>query len=180
MPAERALERAATDLGIRLAHYRPTREQLQDAVCEYRTLFQPSQVQAIAAYRASTVALMRLLPNYSPRAGGCVVDGRDASSDVLVFLETDTIESVIHELYDRRIAWRATECEVRHASGRRLAHPALRVEAAEHRALLIALPGPISADPPCDPIDGRPMSLLNTDALAALADDDRPAQYDQR
>lgn len=176
LPAERALERAATELGIRLTHCRPSREQLHDAVREYRTLFRPDQAEAIAAHRAATIALMRLLAGFAPRAGGGVVDGRDAASDALVFLVADTIESVIYELYDRRVVWRATEYEARHASGRRVAHPALEVESDTHRVVLIVIPGNLAADPPCDPIDGRPMSLLRTDALAAITGDGDPTQ----
>lgn len=176
LPAERALEQAATELGVRLTHCRPSREQLHDAIREYRSLFRPDQVETIAAQRAATVALMRLLSGYTPRAGGSVIDGRDASSDALVFLDTDTIEPVIYELYDRRLVWRAAEYSARHTSGRRVAHPALEVESNGHRVMLVAMPGNLAADPPCDPIDGRPMSLLSTHALAAITGEDGPAQ----
>lgn len=176
LPAERALEQAATELGIRLTHCRPSREQLHDAVREYRTLFRPDQLETIAAQRTATVALMRLLSGYTSRAGGSVVDGRDATSDALVFLEADTIEPVIYELYDQRLVWRAAEYAVRHASGRRVAHPALKVESNGHRVILVAIPGKVAADPPCDPFDGRPMSLLSADALAAITGDGGPAQ----
>ena len=170
------MEQAATELGVRLAHCRPSRAQLHDAIREYRTLFRPEQVETIAAQRTATIALMRLLEGYRPRAGGSVVDGRDATSDALVFLEADTIEPVIYDLYDRRLVWRATEYAARHASGRRVAHPALEVASDGHRVVLVAMPGNVMADPPCDRIDGRPMSLLSTDALAAITGDGGPAQ----
>jgi hypothetical protein len=174
LPSERALERAASKLGIRLAHCRPSREQLSEAVREYRALFHPEQVDVIAMQRAAAVQLMRLLSRYRPRAAGSLVDGSDVPRELLLFVEADAIENLIHDLYDRRVNWRATEYSLRHASGRRAAHPALEVAAPELNALLVVLPANAAADPPCDPLDGRPMVMLDADALAALAGEGRP------
>lgn len=135
---------------------------------EHRSLFQPRQFEQLTAQRRIALEAMRTLAAFRPRLLGSLVDGDGALDHITLLLQADSVESVIHVLQDHHIPWRSDERTLHHASGQRLAHPALCFEAGGSSLALIIAPPHLRSDPPRDPLDGRRLALLDSAELAAL------------
>jgi hypothetical protein len=165
--AEHALAQAATTSGLQLHQCRPSPEELREAVREYRALFRPEQFAELAAHHQAALEAMRSLAPFHPRLFGSLVDGTGPLDQISVLLQAESAEVVIHELEDRHIPWRSDEKILHHTSGEQQAHPALRFEAGRSSVELVILARHFRSDPPCNPIDHKPLETLTTDALAA-------------
>ncbi len=167
LSAEQALTHAATTHGMPLHRCRPSPEELRAAVREHRALFHPEQFVELAAQRQTALEAMRSLAPFHPRLFGSLVEGTGPLDRISLLLQADATEVVIHALEDRRIPWRSAEQTLHHASGERQAHPALRFEAGGSSIELVILARNYRSNPPCNPIDRKPLETLNSDALAA-------------
>ena len=162
------MEQAAKRLGLSPGRARPSREQLRDAVREYRLLFHPEQFAGIRARRQTALDAMRHLAAFEPRLFGDLVDGNVELGLVSLLLQAESVEQVILHLQDQRIPWHSGERSLTHAAGRQRSHPTLRFEAGGVEVELVIPLTPLRNDPPRDRFDGRPLTTLDSAGLAAL------------
>ena len=153
---------------MRLSQNRPSREQLHEAIREHRALFRPAQYDRLTEQRRLALESMQHFAGHRPRLIGSLVDGDGPLDQITLLLLTDTIEEVIHDLEDRHIPWRSAERTLQHAHGQRIPHPAVRFEAGASTVELVVPGRQLRSNPPRDPIDGRPLSMLSPDQVAAL------------
>lgn len=172
LSVERALDRAAARLGVRLSQSRPTREQVHEAIREHRSLFRPRQYVQLADQRRRALESMRQLAIHQPRLIGGLVTGDGPFDRITLLLQADTIEQVIHDLQDRHIPWRSMDSTLQHARGQLVSHPGVRFEAGTSTIELIVPSRPLRSNPPRDPVDGKALPMLTTEQLAALLADE--------
>jgi hypothetical protein len=135
-------------------------------VREQRSLFRPDQLERLNRARRLAVEAMHQLAAFGPRLFGALSDGAGPVDRIELWLDADTSEPVIFALQEQGIPWHPTERTWTHGGGRRLTHEALSFEAGDLGVLLVI--GGSRADPPLDPVDGRPMALLGATELESL------------
>lgn len=167
-----ALQRAARESGQRVDRIDLPLAALRTAIGDYRKLFRPEQQGVLNRQRRLALEAMKSFANFSPRLTGALVHGDGPLDSIRLMLNADTPEQVLMALSDRHIPWREAEVALSFAGARRDVRPAFRFLAGDTTVELIVLSPVDRSNPPRDPLDGGPLTLLDVDQLRALIDSD--------
>lgn len=148
----------------------PRNEEIEAALGAYRRLFDADHGARLRRLREAAVEAMRMLSAFEPRLVGSVLSGvAGAHSDVNLHLFSDTPEAVASFLDERRIPYETCERRLRPAAGLEpRGYPAFRYVAGEVTVELTVFPFDGLRQPPCSPVDGRPMRRAGLAAVEAL------------
>lgn len=166
-----AVQRVVREAGIRPQHVGIAAVTLRAAIDDYRQLFRPQQLAILAARRRLALEAMHSLAAFTPRLAGPLVHGDGPLEHVRLLLPADSPEQVIMHLRDNHIPWQTGEVTLRHASERRLAHPALRFVAGDAQIELVILDPRYHSDPPQDALGAGKLLTLNAAELTRLLQD---------
>lgn len=172
MEAQRALQRAARQVGIDITRHQTDCDRLRDAVNDYRSLFYPEHVAEWRSCRQIALSAMESWSAYRPRLFGNLVDGLGPPQWIALLLDADTSEEIARTLIDRRLAYKVCGHGLLHSRGRRIEHPAFRIELRDCQITLIVIDRAYRADPARNPLCNEPLTLVTTRQLAAMLADD--------
>jgi hypothetical protein len=174
--AEVARRMAAQKHGSVDPRHWPDITEIAAALAERQRLFRPERPPHLDRLRRAALDAMGVLAAFDPRLAGDVGAGlADAYTGVTLWIYADTPEQVVFALLDRRIPWRESERRLTFGAGRREVRPAFRISAGGVEFELVVLRPGDRADPPRDPLSGRPQRTLSREELqAAVARDAQP------
>ena len=170
---DRARRKAAERTGIGDRRCWPNNQAIQEALLEYRRLFQGErQDAALRRLRTSALEAMRTFARFSPRLVGPALNGTgNGTWGVRLHLFADNPEDVLLALIDQRIPWQEREESSRFGNGVRRSHPTLSFLAGDTPFELVVLPRDALRHPPLDPVSQRPERGANARDLRRLLDE---------
>lgn len=151
----------------------PTNQEIEDALLEYRRLFQAeSHPHELRKLREAARQAMLLFREFQPRLVGGVLRG-DAGqySKVQLHLFADAPERVVMYLLDRNIPFETAERRFRSVSGDPIAAPAYRFVAGDVGIEAAVFPAEGIRQAPASPLDGKPMKRASLAEVEALLED---------
>jgi hypothetical protein len=154
----------------------PDVSEIAAGLAERQRLFSPDQPPHLDRLRRAALDAMSVLAAFDPRLAGDVGAGfANAYTGVTLWLYAETPEQVVFALLDRRIPWQESERRLTFGAGRREVRPVFRIGAGGVDFDLVVLRPGDHADPPRDPLSGRPQRGLSREELqAAVARDAQP------
>lgn len=154
----------------------PDVAEIAAALAERQRLFSHDQPPHLDRLRRAALDAMSVLAAFDPRLAGDVGAGlADAYTGVTLWVYAETPEQVVFALLDRHVPWQESERRVAFGAGRREARPVFRISAGGVDFELVVLRPGDRADPPRDPVSGRPQRGLSREELrAAVARDAQP------
>jgi hypothetical protein len=171
--AEAARRMAAQRHGCVDQRQWPDVAEIAEALAERQRLFSGGRPPHLDRLRRAALDAMAVLADFDPRLAGDVGAGlANAYTGVTLWVYAETPEQVVFALLDRHIPWQESERRLTFGGGRREARPAFRISAGGVDFELVVLRPCDRADPPRDPVSGRPQRGLSRDELqAAVARD---------
>jgi hypothetical protein len=169
---DRARRKAAERVGIRNKRYWPSNEEIQEALLQYRRLFQgEKQGRELRRLREQALAAMRTFAGFVPKLVGPALSGSaDSLQGVRLHLFTDNPEDVVRTLLDQHIPWQEREGVLRYGGGVRRTHPVFAFFAGETPFELVVLPVAAQRNPPLDAVSERPERGAGAADVARLLD----------
>ena len=170
-----AKRKAAQQAGIDPRQDLPTNREIETALLERHRLFATDATQEEVCRRLRiALQVMEVLDFLQPRLVGPLVQGIvEQQPDIRLHAFAETVEEVILELAERRIACRSGERRYRgtHAD---LRVPYLRFTGPENtRIEMTVFPQDGIRQAPPSPVDGRPMRRLSLAEVKTLLDSQR-------
>ncbi len=168
-----ARRKAAARLGCRDHRQLPDNREIEAALLAYQRLFSAeSQQQVLVALRQLALEAMQHLARFDPRLIGAVASGTaTASTPLQLYLFADAPEEVVFYLEEQRIPYQQRTVRLCYAGGVVRNRPLFAFMAGAHGVELTVLPLTERADPPIDPLTGRPglgLSLSRVRDMAAI------------
>lgn len=168
----RAKLKAAQRLGYRDEASLPPNTAVEQALLEYRRLFQPGSGDRLRQAREAALDAMEFLAAFQPRLAGPVLEGTaDAGTPVTLHLHSEDPEAVARFLEQHAIPAEPGERAMRLDRGRRARVPAWHLEAGGVGFELLVLPALVLRQAPLSPVDGRPMQRASAARLRGLLED---------
>lgn len=150
--------KAARRLGYRDEASLPRDGDVEQALLEYRRLFQPDAGDAVHEARHAAVEAMEFLAGFQPRLVGPVLDGTaDAATPVSLHLHSEDPDAVPRFLEQHGIPATLTERGVQLDRERRARFPTWQLEAGGAGFELVVLPLAVLRQAPLSPVDRKPM-----------------------
>jgi len=165
-----AKSRAAKQLGYPDCKDLPRNNEIEQAVIEYKTLFQ-AESQAIVLKKAREIALnaMQMLEKFKPRLVGPVLTGTvSASLEILIYLYCDSPEQVHFHIDKYNISCHVSNKKVKINAKEIISYPTLQFIANEILISLVIFPEAGKNLRPLDPANDRPMERANINDVKNL------------
>jgi hypothetical protein len=166
--------KAARRLGIHGERDMPRNREIEQALLEYRSLFQSdAEAEYLRHLRRTALQAMTLFRSFRPRLVGAVLKGTAGShAAVGLHLFADAPEEVSFHLMERGIPYELDERRLRmRAGGEYQAFPLYRFMAGDVPMELTVFPSGTSGHAPISPVDGRPMRRAGRSEVEALLDE---------
>lgn len=161
--------KAAHRLGFRDEASLPQNVDVEQALLEYRRLFQPEAGDALQRSRRAALDAMEFFAPFQPRLVGAVLEGTgDGGTPVTLHLHCDDPEAVHRFLDQHGIPASAGERNLRLDRDRRARFPAWQLEADGTGFELVVLPPAVLRQAPLSPVDERPMQRASMARLREL------------
>lgn len=161
--------KAAERLGIFDDASLPRNREIEDALREYRRLFQPDNAAALRQRREAALRAMEFFRDFEPRLVGGVLDGTaDAHSPVSLHLHGDDSDTLHHFLDQHGIPAEARSRRLRLDRERDADFPVWVFSAEELSFDLTMLPLTVLRQAPLSGIDEKPMRRASASQLRQL------------
>lgn len=165
----RAKRKAAQRLGYRDEASLPANAEVEQALLEYRRLFQPDSSNTLRQAREAALEAMEFLAPFQPRLAGPVLDGTaNAGTPVTLHLHSEDPDAVPRFLEQHAIPAEPGEHAMRLDRVRQARVPAWHLEAGGAAFELLVLPALVLRQAPLSPVDGRPMQRASAARLREL------------
>lgn len=162
----RAKLKAAQRLGYRDEASLPHNTDVEQALLDYRRLFQPDAGNVLRQAREAALEAMEFLAPFQPRLAGPVMDGTaDGSTPVTLHLHSEDPDAVPRFLVQHAIPAEPGERTVRLDRARQGRFPAWHLEAGDVGFDLVVLPLAVLRQAPLSPVDERPMQRASAAQL---------------
>lgn len=165
----RAKLKAAQRLGYRDEASLPHNTDVEQALLEYRRLFQPDAGAVVREARQAALEALEFLAPFQPRLVGPVLDGTaDAATPARLHLHSEDPDAVPRFLDQHGIPATAGERGVRLDRQRHARFPAWQFEAGGIGFELVVLPPVVLRQAPLSAVDDRPMQRASAARLREL------------
>lgn len=162
----RAKLKAAQRLGYRDEASLPHNTDVEQALMEYRRLFQPDAGDALRQAREAALEAMEFLSPFQPRLAGPVMEGTaDAGTPITLHLHSEDPDAVPRFLEQHAIPAEPGERSIRLDRARRARFPSWHLEAGGVGFDLVVLPPVVLRQAPLSPLDERPMQRASAAQL---------------
>jgi hypothetical protein len=158
----RAKKKAMQRLGVQRAQQQrvlPTNQEIESALVEHLRLFKgDDQPERLRHLRETAVKAMRLFDAFGPRLVGGVLDGTATlHADIRLHVFAETPEELAMHLMNSDIPFDTDERRFRLTGGGYGFYPVYRFLAGDVLVDITVFSPRDRAQPPCSPVDGRPM-----------------------
>ena len=150
----------------------PRNTEIEAALRDHLALFGgPDRERRIRELREAALEAMDFFAAFSPRLVGSVLRGTaDEYSAVTLHLFADAPEDVTHFLMDQRIPYDEERRTLRADRDTTVELPCFKFMAGDIPMDVTVFDRPSLRQPPLSPVDGRPMTRANRDAVRTLLD----------
>ena len=165
-----AKKKAAIQLGLTPNKNLPTNQEIENALISYQSLFQSEKNrQVLSEFRQTALQAMKVLAQYRPLLVGSLVSGTvTSSSEIVLHLFSDNVESVGLFLNERGIPCRISEKNLRLDASTSVAFPAYRFIADQVSILLVVFSEKDRNLSPISPVSNKAMQSLSLTELEAI------------
>jgi hypothetical protein len=165
-----AKRKAAERLMIREQTALPGNAEIEAALREHQRLFQGEHhPQQLHGLRSDALRLMRMLREFNPHLVGSVLSGSaPAHAEITLHVFVEQTEQLALRLLEQGIEARHAEKKLRYEADRLVSLPSFKFVAGSQAVEIVVFPLDGIRQAPLSPVDGKPMTRADRDAVQAL------------